>query len=89
MLRRSNGRIHTLGCFVDVKRADGGAEHWAIGTIAANGLLRRGWTRDTIKIGDVISVEGFGARDGSTGNGSAVIMASTGERLYASSRDEP
>jgi DNA/RNA endonuclease YhcR with UshA esterase domain len=72
--------------FIEVKDDEGSIEAWAIEVVGANNLMRRGWTRDTLKFGDVITVEGFGARDGSnTGNASAVIMASTGTRLYASS----
>jgi hypothetical protein len=74
--------------FIDVKGDDGTVEGWAIELIGANGLLRRGLTRDTMKIGSVVTVEGFGARDGSnTGNASAVSMSSTGERIYASAPD--
>lgn len=73
--------------FMDAKNYKGGSDAWAIELIGANGLLRRGWTRDSVKVGDVVNVEGFGARDGSnTGNASVIIMAGTGERLYASSR---
>jgi len=72
--------------FMDAKNDTGGSDSWAIELVGANGLLRRGWTRDSIKVGDVVNVEGFGARDGSnTGNASVIIMTSTGERLYASS----
>jgi hypothetical protein len=49
-------------------------------------VIRRGWTRDTVKAGDVVSIKGFGARDGrNTGNASMVTMANTGERLWDSS----
>jgi hypothetical protein len=73
--------------YIDVAR-DGAAEAWAIEVLSANGLLRRGWTRDTVKVGDVITIRGFAARDGTrTGNAAAVIRASTGESLYASSGD--
>jgi hypothetical protein len=64
------------------------AEARAVEVASANGLLRRGWTRDTVKTGDVITIRGFAARDGTrTGNAAAVIRTSTGESLYASSGD--
>jgi hypothetical protein len=51
-----------------------------------NGLMRAGWTRNTMKIGDKVSVEGSLAKDGSpTGNARSVTMASTGQRLFAAS----
>jgi hypothetical protein len=51
-----------------------------------NGLMRNGWTRNTLKVGDVVTVEGSLARDGSPyGNARAVILTSTGKRLFAAS----
>ena len=52
-----------------------------------NGLMRQGWTRNTMKIGDVVTVEGSMAKDGSpTGNARSVMLAATGQRLFAASR---
>ena len=65
--------------FFDVKDDKGNVRNWAMEFSSANGLLRAGWTRDSLKVGDVATVEGFGARDGSdTGNASAVTSARTG-----------
>ena len=51
-----------------------------------NGLMRAGWTRNTMKIGDKVAVEGSLAKDGSpTGNARSVTMVSTGQRLFAAS----
>jgi hypothetical protein len=47
-----------------------------------NLLLRRGWTRSSMKVGDPITVEGFHARDGSkTGNARLVTLTATGQTL--------
>jgi hypothetical protein len=74
--------------YIDVPGANGATEGWAVEVASANGLLRRGWTRDTVKVGDTITIRGFAARDGTrTGNAAAVIKTSTGEALYASSGD--
>ena len=71
--------------FIDTEDDDGNIQNWAIELISTNGLLRRGWTRDKVKAGDIIDVEGFGARDGTnTGNATTVIMTNTGERLWDS-----
>ena len=75
--------------FIETKDDDGNVQNWAIELVGVNRLLRLGWTRDKVKAGDIVNVEGFGARDATnTGNASAVTMANTGERLYASSADE-
>ena len=51
----------------------------------ARALMRAGWRRDTLKIGEVITVEGSLAKDGSpTGNARSVVT-STGQRLLAGS----
>jgi hypothetical protein len=60
--------------------------NWAMEMGSPNGLMRNGWTRNTMKIGDQVSVEGSLAKDGSpTGNARAVILTKTGQRLFAAS----
>ena len=60
--------------------------NWAMEMGSPNGLMRNGWTRNTMKIGDVVSVEGSLAKDGSpTGNARSVIMTKDGKRLFAAS----
>ncbi len=48
----------------DVKGADGKVTHWRAETNAPVLMVRRGWSRDVIKPGDVITVEGWVSRDG-------------------------
>src|SRR5437867_9245961 len=38
--------------------------NWAFEMGSPNGLMRNGWTRNTLKVGDVVTVEGSLARDG-------------------------
>ena len=60
--------------------------NWGFEMGSPNGLMRNGWTRNTLKIGDMVTVEGSLARDGSPyGNARAVVLASTGKRLFAAS----
>ena len=47
------------------KGDDGAAQHWKIETNSPNILRRRGWTETSIRPGDVVSIEGYPARDGS------------------------
>lgn len=71
---------------IDVEDDDSNVQSWAIELLGINFLIRRGWTRDTVKAGDVVSVVGFGSRDGrNTGNASMVTRAGTGERIWESS----
>ena len=50
--------------WVDVKNKDGSVTHWAIEGGPPNGLIRNGITKDTLKLGEEITVYGYGARDG-------------------------
>lgn len=49
---------------IDVKKPDGTTESWAVEGGTPNTLQRRGITRDSIKIGTVIVVEGYQSKDG-------------------------
>ena len=71
--------------FVDAKDGKGNVQNWAIELVGINDLLRRGWGRDRVKTGDVVNVDGFGAKNGTnTANAASVALASTGELLWAS-----
>jgi hypothetical protein len=60
--------------------------NWAMEMGTPNILMRNGWTRNTLKSGDVVTVEGSKAKDGTpTGNARTVILAATGKRLSAGS----
>jgi hypothetical protein len=72
--------------YLDVKDDDGKITNWGMEMGSPNGLMRQGWTRNSMKVGDVVSVEGSRARDGSAiGNARAVVLTSTGQRLFAAS----
>ena len=49
---------------VDVRNEDGTVTSWMIEGGSPNALLRRGVDRNTIPIGSVIVVDGYGSRDG-------------------------
>ena len=49
---------------LDVKNKDGMMEPWKAETNAVTLLKRRGWTKDSLKAGDVITVDGWPSRDG-------------------------
>ena len=49
---------------LDVPGAAGKLEHWRVETNAPVVLVRRGWSRDILKPGDQVTVEGWPSRDG-------------------------
>jgi hypothetical protein len=75
--------------FLDVKDPDTGrVANWAFEMAAPSALKGSGWTRNTMKIGDVVIVEGTRAKDGGLhGTARNVTLASTGKRLGAASSE--
>ena len=76
---------------LDVKKPDGKTEKWMIEGGTPNTLHRRGVTRDSLKIGETVTVHGFAARkpDVHLVNGRTVILAD-GRRVFGfSGADEP
>ena len=72
--------------YVDVTDPDGKVVNWGMEMGSPNGLMRQGWTRNTMKVGDEITVEGSQAKDGThVGNARVVTLAATGKRLFAAS----
>lgn len=71
--------------FVEAEDGDGNVQTWSVELVGINDLLRLGWGRSTVKVGDVISVEGYGARNGTnTANAASVTLTETGELLWES-----
>jgi hypothetical protein len=79
--------------YIDVADGNGNVARWGMELASPNLLMRNGWTRSSMQVGDVVTVEGFHARNGSNnGNARVVVLTATGERLFASSsgaRREP
>ena len=73
---------------IDVTSAKGDVQNWALEMSSPNGLMRRGWTRDSMKIGDVVTVTGWRAKDGATKGNARSVTLSTGRKLFAGSSQE-
>ena len=69
--------------FIDVTDEQGKVTNWGWEMSSPNILARRGWTRDSMKIGAIVTVEGSLAKDGSNrANARAVSLASSGDLLF-------
>jgi hypothetical protein len=75
--------------FIDVKDPETGkVTNWAFEMGAPAVLTRSGWRRSSVKIGDIITVEGSLAKDSSNhGNARSVTLTLTGEKLGAGSSE--
>jgi hypothetical protein len=71
--------------YVDVKGADGKTESWAIEAGSPNILMRRGITKDTLKIGTKIVVDGYQAKDGSRRANGRDLTLPDGTKLFLGS----
>lgn len=65
-----------------------GAADWAFELGSPNGLMRQGWTRNSLKQGDVVTVLGSRARDGSTNSNARSVTTADGKRLFAGSSQD-
>jgi len=61
---------------------------WAFELASPNGLMRQGWTRNSLKQGDVITVLGSRARDGSTNSNARNVTTADGKRMFAGSSQD-
>jgi hypothetical protein len=71
--------------YVDVKNPDGKVEKWAIEAGSPNILMRRGVTKDTVKIGTKIVVDGYQAKDGSKRANGRDLTLPDGTKLFLGS----
>ncbi len=71
--------------YINVEDEDGELVEWDFELSSPNGLMRRGWTRNSLKEGDVVTVTGFRAKNApNVGNASTVVLAD-GTRVFAGS----
>ena len=74
--------------YIDAKDASGKVTSWGLEMGSPNGLMRQGWTRNSMKVGDEIVVEGSRAKDGSNIANARSVVLGSGERLFAASSQD-
>jgi hypothetical protein len=62
---------------------------WGFSGAAPNGLRRRGITKDTLKVGDTVKVQGIRAKDGSPNAASRGVTFSDGRQVFTASEQTP
>jgi Family of unknown function (DUF6152) len=70
---------------IDVKKTDGTVEEWMIEAGTPNTLLRRGLTRDSLKKGTEIVVDGYQSKDGSLRANGRDVTLPDGKTLFLGS----
>jgi hypothetical protein len=71
--------------FMDVKDEKGVVANWEVELSAPAMLMRRGWTRTSLKVGEPVTVNGSLAKDGSNLINATTVTLSDGKRVFAGS----
>lgn len=73
----------------EMKKDDGSVEQWRAETNSPNVLRRRGWSKDSLKAGDRITVDGFPSRDGTPYMRVNKVTFADGRELIGQARSAP
>jgi hypothetical protein len=75
--------------YIDVKdEKTNQVANWAVELGSPNSLMRLGWTRNSMKIDDVVTIQGSLAKDGAKlVNARNVVLASNGKKLLTGSSE--
>ena len=72
--------------YVDVKDESGKVTNWNFELGAIPVLLKQGWRKDSLKVGDQITIEGFLPKDGTKAMGNARrVTLPNGRRVFGGS----
>ncbi len=74
--------------YIDVKDAGGAVTNWELELGSPNTLLRYGFRRDSVKVGDQVTVDGYVAKDGSKMANAKTVKFSDGRVFNAGSSAE-
>jgi Family of unknown function (DUF6152) len=74
--------------FLDVRDGSGKVSTWDLELASPNTLERGGWTRKSLKVGDVVTVNGYLAKDGSNLAHARDIRLADGRRVPVGSAPE-
>jgi hypothetical protein len=75
--------------YVETKESDGSVVTWNLELASPNVLVRQGWTRNSLKIGDEITVTGSSAKDGSKMANARDVTLANGKKVFARSVAAP
>jgi hypothetical protein len=74
--------------YVDVRAEDGSVAEWGFSGAPPGVLMRRGITKDVLKVGAVVNVEGFLARDGSRNASGGRVTFPDGRNVFTASNED-
>jgi hypothetical protein len=71
--------------YIDVKAENGEVTNWNLELASPNVLVRSGWTRTSLKVGDPVTVNGAMAKDGSTMANARTVVLADGRKVFSMS----
>jgi len=71
--------------YVDVKDDKGNVTNWNLELASPNVLVRNGWKRNSLQVGDAVEVSGSQAKDGSNMANARAVTLSDGRKVFAGS----
>ena len=71
--------------YVDVKDAAGHVKNYACETGPPNILVRNGWRKDSLKVGDSVTISGFRAKDGTDTFSTTDVVLPDGRKVFSGS----
>jgi Family of unknown function (DUF6152) len=71
--------------YLDVKDESGNVSNWEFELGSPNGLMRQGWTRHSLQVGDQVTVSGYSAKDGSRLANARNVTLADGRKVFAGS----
>lgn len=71
--------------YVDVKDEKGVVTNWNLELASPNVLTRNGWKRNSLTVGDEVTIEGSAAKDGSKMANARVVKLADGRQVFAGS----
>jgi hypothetical protein len=71
--------------YIDVKDENGKVTNWNFELGSPNVLARQGWTRKSLQVGDVVTVEGYLAKDGAQLANARRVTLADGRKVFAGS----
>jgi hypothetical protein len=74
--------------YVEVKDENGKATTWGFSGAPPGMLMRRGVTKDRLKLGEVVTVEGFRAKDGSNNGTGTNVTFQDGRKVFAGAAED-
>ncbi|HLH42138.1 MAG TPA: DUF6152 family protein [Bryobacteraceae bacterium] len=74
--------------YVDVKDSSGKVTTWNFELASPNVLTRNGWRRNSLKVGDEVTVSGSMAKDGANLANARTVTLPDGKKVFAGSASE-